>query len=54
MIYLPYAGILEGRNFIGEFWHKPDFLEALFNCRASLGTLAAGTAKHKARLRAET
>jgi len=48
MIYLLYAGILEGRNFIGEIWHQPDFLEALFNYQATLGTLAAVVTKHKA------
>jgi hypothetical protein len=46
-IYLLYAGILEGRNLIGEIWHQPDFLEALFNYQATLGTLVAKRTKHK-------
>jgi len=47
IIYLLYAGILEGRNFIEEFWHHPDFLEALFNYQATLATLAARMTKRK-------
>jgi hypothetical protein len=47
MIYLLDAGIFEGRNLIGEIWHTPDILEALFNYRATSATLAAGGRKHK-------
>ena len=47
MINLPYAGIIDGRNFIGEFWHGPDFLEALFNYRALPETVSAWMEKHK-------